>query len=461
MLLLAIRKEIVHNVLSFRFQATYALLFGLVLMAVFLMASDYGRRSQEATTEETKARAAIDEIARIDDPTKQFQEFQRFTLQGVRRPRPLSVLARGLEGILPTQVSAQSFWLQSSDDRLGRNMLLRIFQAPDYAYVVNIVMSLLALLFVFDAVCGEKERGTLKILLANAVPRDTVLLAKWIGGYVSIAVPFSVASLGGFAYVYLTGAVEVDGDLVRRALLIFAVSLLYVSAFFTLGLMISTFTQRAATSLLVCLLVWIGWILVVPNTAPIVARLAAPVPDRQVIDAEKQAIDRETQLLSEAIGKRKVYGDAAEGERLRQDAETRKSTLERFYRDRMQRQVSLSKNLARVSPSASYLLAATRLAGTGTDLFDHFEKALEKFRQGQQEYQRRVFSSSAVTFTRAGIQMSDPDWFKPEDLPRFTMFAESVGEALDGAFTDILLLAVYNVLFFMLAFVRFLRYDVT
>ena len=41
MLLLAIRKEIVHNVLSFRFIVTYALLFCLVLLAVFLMANDF------------------------------------------------------------------------------------------------------------------------------------------------------------------------------------------------------------------------------------------------------------------------------------------------------------------------------------------------------------------------------------------------------------------------------------
>ena len=54
--------------------------------------------------------------------------------------------------------------------------------------------------------------------------------------------------------------------------------------------MISTLAHRTSTALLISLLVWICWILVVPNMAPVVARLVAPVPGRQVIDAEKQAL---------------------------------------------------------------------------------------------------------------------------------------------------------------------------
>ena len=461
MLLLAIRKEIISNVLSFRFAVTYALVFCLVLLAVFLMASDFGAKMGEYTTEQAKVREKLDNLAAIEDPSEQYREFQQADLSGARQPRPLSILARGLEGSLPTQVSTGRRWFQSSDDRLGRNALFEIFQAPDFVYVVNVVMSLIALLFVFDSICGEKERGTLKIALSNSVPRDTILLSKWIGGYVSVAGPFAVAALGGYAYIYLSGAVVVDESTAQRFGVIFGLSLLYVSTFFTLGLMISAFTHRSSTALVVSLMVWICWILVVPNVAPIAARLMAPVPARQVIEAEKQAIDREAQLLLEGIGKRKVYGDAKESERIRDEAEHRQEKLEDFYSDRMRRQISWSQNLARVSPSASYLFAATRLAGTGPNLFRQFQSALDQFREAQQDYRRDLQRRNVVEYTRSGPRVSDPDWFKPDDLPRFTMSQEGVLEALNLAYTDILLLAVYNVLFFMLAFVSFLRYDVT
>ena len=160
MFFLTVGKELVHNILSFRFVVTYALLFCLILMAMFLMTNDYQSRLQEYSTEDGKVREKLAELMKIEDPAEQFQRVRRADFSALRRPTPLSLLALGLEGSLPTQVSSQSrFFVSASDDRLGRNVLCDIFQTPDFVYGVNIVMSLLALLFVFDSVCGEKERG--------------------------------------------------------------------------------------------------------------------------------------------------------------------------------------------------------------------------------------------------------------------------------------------------------------
>ena len=56
----------------------------------------------------------------------------------------------------------------------------------DFVFVVSTVFSLLALLFTFDAVAGEREAGTLRITLANALPRDIFLWSKLIGGYLRL-----------------------------------------------------------------------------------------------------------------------------------------------------------------------------------------------------------------------------------------------------------------------------------
>ena len=122
--------------------------------------------------------------------------------------------------------------------------MFSLFTTPDYGYIVNIVVSLLSLLFVFDSICGEKERGTLKLLLANSIPRDLVLLSKWIGGYLSLTVPFLVALLAGITYVYITGTIQLSGETLDRLLRIILVSLLYVSLFFTLGMMSSLRTTK-------------------------------------------------------------------------------------------------------------------------------------------------------------------------------------------------------------------------
>ena len=460
MLLLIIRKEIVHNVLSFRFIITYALLLCLILLALFLMTVEYRARMEEYTTETSKERDRIGEIDSMTDPSERYEEFRQTSFSGARPPQTLSILARGLEGSLPTWVSSSSrLTSDSSEERLGRNPLFEIFHPPDLVYVVNIVISLLALLFVFDSVCGEREQGTLKLLLANSVPRDLILMGKWIGGYISVIAPFSAAVLGGFAYSYITGAVTLDADNSIRYGLVYALSLLYISVFFTLGLMISTLTRGPSTALLVSLLVWICWTLVVPNLAPVVARLTAPVPGRQIIDFEKLKIEQEGRLLAEREKKRGFTGVRLR--KIEQEIERDQLSLEAFYQEMVKTQITQSQNLARLSPSASFVFAATRVAGTGVPLSEYFQQAQARFWESHLEYQSELYRSKKIEWVRGlGPQVREPNWFNPDDLPRFHMIEEPLGDSFDAASIDMLLLAVFNALFFMLSYVCFLRYEV-
>jgi ABC-type transport system involved in multi-copper enzyme maturation permease subunit len=291
------------------------------------------------------------------------------------------------------------------------------------------------------------------LLLAHSLPRDTVLLGKWIGGYISVALPFSLAVLAGFIYVYISGELVADG--LWRFVAIYGLSLVYISAFFTLGLMISTLAHRTSTALLVALLVWICWILVVPNIAPVVARLAAPVPSRQIIESEKAAIDREADLLLKGIQKRKVYGDEKEGERIRRAAKEKMRKLEQFYFERLQVQIELTQNLARLSPSASFLFAATRLAGTGPGLAQFFDQAMARYQRQHARFRRELYHATIGNDPQQG------DWLRTQDVPRFFIALEKLADSLDAALFDVLLLLIFNALFFMLAHTFFLCYDVT
>jgi len=77
---------------------------------------------------------------------------------------------------------------------------------------VQIAMSLLALLFMFRSICGERESGTLKLMMANAVPRDIVLLGKWVGGYLGLILPFLLAAGIGILALNLTPLVSLKAE---------------------------------------------------------------------------------------------------------------------------------------------------------------------------------------------------------------------------------------------------------
>ena len=338
--------------------------------------------------------------------------------------------------------------------------MFSLFTTPDYGYIVNIVVSLLSLLFVFDSICGEKERGTLKLLLANSIPRDLVLLSKWIGGYISLTVPFLVALLAGITYVYITGTIQLSGETLDRLLWIILVSLLYVSLFFTLGMMISALTHKASTALLVSLFAWICWILVIPNLAPVVAKITAPVPTIHKIESEKSAVDRETDIRLQRISRQMLsYGKKAEDmrEKIAQEGNNRKRKLDKFYQDKLTAQIELSKNLSRISPSASFTYATTDLAHTGVALFAGFKRGYERF---EDEFNTWGHEWDAA-YRENGNKYPDENWLQADAIPSFKLNRQRLDDSLDAALMDILLLLVFNVLFFMLSYLFFLRYDVT
>ena len=135
--------------------------------------------------------------------------------------------------------------------------------------------------------------------------------------------------------------------------------------------------------------------------------------------------------------------------------EEKKRKLDQFHREQLQAQIALTQNLARLSPSASFLFAATRLAGTGPILAEYFDQALARYQHEHRRWRRQIFRTTIGGDPREG------DWLRAEDLPRFAIAFERVADSLDAALFDILLLLVFNALFFMLAYAFFLRYDVT
>ena len=111
-------------------------------------------------------------------------------------------------------------------------------------------------------------------------------------------------------------------------------------------------------------------------------------------------------------------------------------------------------------PSASFTFAATRLAGTGPELSEYFNQAQQRFKQGYEQYWDDFWNRGIVTWTDTGPEVRDPDWYNPEQVPRFQVFSESLADSFDAASFDLLLLVLFNVVFFMAAYASFLRYDV-
>jgi len=190
-----ILKEVLRHLLSLRFAVTFLLILFLGLVSVVLSVNTYERGREEYLARTRGYEHALTEIMGREKYWDKWQGlFWREGKGEAVPPGPLSPLVQGLTPISPAAVNVTAGWSASVDRSASRNPLMGLYHTPDLVYILSVVVSLLAILFVFDGISGEKEDGTLRLTLSNAIPRHTILLGKWIGGFITLAAPLSTTS---------------------------------------------------------------------------------------------------------------------------------------------------------------------------------------------------------------------------------------------------------------------------
>ncbi|MFC1526164.1 ABC transporter permease [Candidatus Latescibacterota bacterium] len=392
MLLHIVRKELLDQLLSLRFAITC-----VVCLVVFVLSSlVLGRDFREATSTYNMNR--VMHRNELLQRTEVWSVGRGFT---VDRPlNPMNVLVRGLTSDLTESITVAPGNRLDFPESYEQNPILPLFPAVDFVFIVGIIMSLLALAFAYDSVSGERESGVLKLMVSYAVPRDLVLLGKWIGGYLALIAPFVTAFVVGLLVIVLFPEVHASLENSLSIVGLLVLALLYLAAIYSLGLLVSCRTNLASTSITVLLLVWVVFILAAPNMAPYVTSQLLPVPSRESVDREKMALQREgrreleqqVEVWKEEKGlpeDAQWWSDEDLQTRWRDGwakVEEEMQKVEDSYLTRIQDQTRWSGIIARVSPLTSFNLAAFDLAAAGMAQETVLVEALKTYSEAWGEY---------------------------------------------------------------------------
>jgi hypothetical protein len=154
---------------------------------------------------------------------------------------------------------------------------------------------------------------------------------------------------------------------------------------------------------------------------------------------------------------------------------------ERDYVSGLVRQTGLAKNIGRISPMCLYDNTMSALAGTALGDFQSWAKTASTYRDSLMAYIRdKTDNLRSVLYFTQSTEADRVEFEKCpesrmhelanrvkqretplnlEDLPRF-MYSTGVTQGLHRAAIDLLLLFVFNILFYSLSFVAFQKYDV-
>ena len=258
MIITLIRRELLDNLMTFRFAAALLITLLLVVTNIAVLTKDYERRLANYNT-------AVKTHQRQMRGIKTYSAGELFV---DRSPNLLSIFNVGLDkrlgnqvkvyhGVVPTVWDAE---MHGSD-----NTFLNIFTSIDLVSIFEVIFSLIALIFAYNAIAEERERGTLRLVLTHPIRRGHILIAKYVSAMVCLLVPLLISLLLAMILLMTSSTISLStDDFLRIGGIVFA-SLAYLSVFYLIGLLISAATRRTKTALMLSMFVWGFLVLVYPN----------------------------------------------------------------------------------------------------------------------------------------------------------------------------------------------------
>ena len=530
MVWLIAKHRFLSNIFTFRFTISFVLCVILFAASTVILVQDYVERLTEYKAS----------VQKTEDSLKtDYYVFSRLHIGVVRPPSPLSVFSEGADKRLGVGFdvgfdSAPTI----AEETNTRNPLLMVFPSLDVMTIVEIILSLLVVFLAYNVISGEREQGTLKQVLSYSVPRHTILLGNFIGSMASVILPLIVGMLISLIIINLNPAVQLSGNDYMGLFGLFILAVLFLSSFFSLGMLLSSRIRRSSTVLILMLVVWVVTVIILPNTAVYLAQQIISIPDKAAIDRQAESLrsewaedmnkyskehpsvqielmktlsndysEQDLRFLRSVERQRSVYtgmwpyaytyyfgpremvewylDGSIYGHNLRMDYEDRIWKLYQDYQRKLEKQAGFARALSLISPSWSFYHAGTYVAHTGEAEYLRFLESADRYRSELITYMKNNGGlDSYLLFTRKPVgefptarelielrksrgeeavkEIADYK-VEPLDLsgmPRFSVPGINFFQMFSSTLPELLILIFFNVIFFLLAWVTFLRADV-
>ena len=466
-----IDKELRDILRSTKFAVTFALCSVLIVLSFAVGAKNH----RTAQSQYEASRTAND---RQYDGLTEWMRVQQYRI--FLPPQPLATLVSGVSNDIGRTIEVRGRGeLRNEDSRYGDDPIFAVFRFLDLDFLFTVVLSLFAILFGYDLISGEKERGTLRLTFANAVPRTTYLLGKFTGAYFALAVPLLIPLLAGAALLPAFG-VALHGSEWTALALIIAAGLLSIGVHLALALFVSARTERSSTSFLILLSLWIVTTLVLPRLSVVAADRFVTVPSLDEINSQKGRYmsqlwneDRQklqnftapaTNDMQAVMTAFNQYMQSIADEREKKFNELA-ARLNEERKNRQLEQQRLTALFSLLSPSALFTLVSSEAAGTSLRMEQSYLAQAKEYQQQFARFMKEKTGMNTGGFAMVFRMVTDDNAEKPKpinihELPPFTFTPPPMSEAALVIAGGCGILALFGILFTAGAVISFSRYDV-
>ena len=399
-----------------------------------------------------------------------------------RQSTPLLFLSEGGGKFRPSGYTLKPKGVIDANPAGPRNFKLPVIPDLDWSFIIKIIFSLYVILLGYGTIAGEKEQGTLCLILSNSISRIKVLVAKYCAILLTVLIPLLIGGVLSLIIMGISIPQVLSKNSLVRIIVMLGLAVIYLSIFAFLSLLISALIPRSSLALLLLLAFWVLFTVFIPNISGVLSEEFSDVPSEyQMAKRVGEMTEKEVWARIDQVRERVNKGE------LKTEEEVKKETDRAFdmgqedlikhykaYDDAMKKRARTAQNLSRISPTAMFQYASENVAQTGPNNEELFLKDIRNYANVYDAYiikkvGKLVGTSSwsfSTTFQINGkpvhIRSPQPEIYDGDksDFPQFTETHPSLGDDLKIAFLDLAGLILWNIVLAVLAFVAFLRADI-
>ena len=402
-----------------------------------------------------------------------FSDLAFLNQQFLKPPSHVAFICDASADKLDDAVSVNAFRLSSLEKLGADNPYFSSFATIDWTSIILIVFSFLSISLCYNAFCGERAEGTLKLVLSNNVSRWKVFIAKYIGILSVLTIPLFIGTLLHLLIILIGGKIELGLNDYWLILLFLMSSLLFISFNVLLFLFISTATSRPVVSLSISLITWLLLQVVIPQILWTSSKMMVKIPTFSQVSSEDQK-------QSESLWKSPSYyggwnsdwqGKAPNEYVLKRAAlmnalDVSNNQIWGEYKQKLFRQTNFAMNLCKISPCSLYGFIGATISDNGFSGLKNFYTQSENYRESLYKF---LIEKDKADTKSYHLVVNEPWPFKSfmsnaglrfEETPIFEYKRLSAVKALSELKWDIFIIILWSMVLFSAGLMAFIKSDV-
>lgn len=418
------------------FKAIYLIMFSILVYVTVVGVYKFEDEHHIREHHQEKARDSWE-----DNPDKHPHRMAHFGTFAFRQQHPLSIINSGINSFTGNAIFLEAHKQNTanfSEASLTSSMIR--FGNLNLAVIIQLLIPLLLFFIGYNAIVGEKENSTLKVMYLQGANFPTIFTGKLIGLFY-VGLLFIIPALLMMWCIFLVDDIMLTFDIILRILTLQIAYIVFIAIICFITIFISAISKNSNKALLSLLGIWLLFFIVIPKTGQVVGNYLYPNLSKI---AFKAAIEEEVSKKGDSHNAKDPYFNRIKDSILNvhnvssvnelpfnyqgflmQKGEEQSATTYKKHHNNLiktyEKQNSITTILSVINPYLAIKNIAMGIAGSDFDNYVSFLNQAEDYRYKQSQYlnqlQMKYISNSAKS-SEGKVHVVNKDLWK--SFPDFT-----------------------------------------